>query len=235
MHKTVLRWSGRWEPIEKAVAKRLGLNVAPFAPTHRASEFGLVLDRSIWFEASIAPRWRVAMRLANQRGQPVIAEVRVFPDEPGTRPPGRWSGNYGALAVIPPGGVTARVLRMIRTQAFRRDLFKIRSRWPDELRQLEAIAPSVPPPPAPSSTTRGRKGRSDRELARMASTYAGAWLAGRPPIPAVAIAHRLSLGQARDAVSRARVRSLLTPASKQGKGGGQLTERARELLKVKKQ
>ena len=57
-------------------------------------------------------------------------------------------------------------------------------------------------------------------------------MTNRPPLPAVAKAHRLSLSQARDVVRRARLRGLFTPAgSKQGKGGGVLTKFAQRLLR----
>jgi len=231
VHGSVLRSRGNWEPIKKSDAKRLGLKVEEFSPTHKAEEFGLVLDLSVWFEASIAPRWRVAFRLANQGGQPVIAEVRVFPDEPGERPAGRWSGEYGVKTKVPPGGITARVLRQIRTQTFRRELSAIRKRHAEHLGELARSDPSFPLTSAPSLTTRGRKGRSDRELARIALAYEAAYASGRPAIAAVAKAARLSLTKARDAVHRARTRGLLSPASKRGKGGGLLTPLGREILK----
>jgi len=246
MKKSALRSSGSWVPIKKSDARRLRLTVKTFAPTHHAKDFGLVLDRSVWFETSIAPRWIVAFRLANQRGQPVIAEMRVFPDEPDEqhprRAPGRWSGEYGAVATVPPGGLGARVLRKIRTQAFKADLRKIMTRkitghkakksegkWGEE--EWESVFPGVPLSMVPPQATRGRKGRSDRELARIAAAYERAYLDNRPATAAVAKAAGLTLTKARDAVSRARVRGLLSEASKQGKGGGLLTSLAREILK----
>src|SRR5262245_23085922 len=119
MTRAVLRLPKRWVPIEKQEAARLKLTVEDFYPTHKPTEFGLVLDLSVWVEMSITARWLVAFRLVNQRGQPVIAEVRVFPSEPGKRTAGRWSGEYGgATTRVSPGGITARLLRMIRTQTF---------------------------------------------------------------------------------------------------------------------
>jgi hypothetical protein len=242
MRKSILRIANSWVPIERSEAARRGLTIKPLAPTHTSKELGLVLDRSVWFETRIAPRWIVAFRIVNQRGQPVIAESRIFPEEPAHYPPGRWSGEYGAPATVPPGGLSARALRQIRTQAFKADLHKIMTRkitsykgkrseeaWGTE--EWESVFPGVPLLTVPPPTTRGRKGRSDRELARIAAAYERAYMANRPSIAAVAKAARLSLPQARDAVRRARTRGLLSGGGKQGKGGGLLMPLAREILK----
>jgi hypothetical protein len=219
----------KWVPVEKAEAARWKLPVEDFFPSHKPTDFGLVLDQSVWVEMPMVGRWLVAFRLVNQRGQLVIAEVRVFPAEAGKRTAGRWSGEYGGGSVrIPPGGITARLLRTIRTQTFNKMLRTIMMRWEKELGELDlGLIPLVTPP----LTNRGRKGRSDATLARIAAAYEEGYLAGTPPVQAVAKAMRLSLTQARDAIHRARVRGLLSPASKQGKVGGRLTPTARALLK----
>jgi hypothetical protein len=248
MKKSALRTVGSWVPITRSEAKRRGLIVESLTPIYRACDLGLVLDQSVWFEARIAPRWIVAFRLTNQRGQPVIAELRVFPDEPGHYPPGRWSGEYGAPAKVPPGGLSARDLRQIRTQAFRADLRTITANVlkvseaqaaalpvadleKDWREGLSSFFPVVPLSTTPPVATRGRKGRSDIELARIAAAYERAYLANRPAIAAVAKAAGITLTKARDSVRRARVRGLLSPASKQGKGGGLVTQLTQEMLK----
>jgi hypothetical protein len=71
----------------------------------------------IWLETALDDQWRAASRLAVQNGRPVIAEVRVFPHEPGDRQhvPGRWSADVlGVLAKVPDEGLTARGLRKTR-------------------------------------------------------------------------------------------------------------------------
>src|SRR5262249_21077734 len=93
---------------------------------------------------------------------------------------------------------------------------------------LKIMAPTSP------ASTRGRKGRTDIELARISETYEKAYLGGHAAIGAVSKEFGLSLSQARDAVHRARVRGLLSPAAKQGIGGGTVTEWGRELLKQRK-
>jgi len=248
MEKPSLRTDHRWVPMKGSEAERLGLSVKPFAPVHRAEDFGLISDQSVWFEARLPSRWLAAFRLANQRGQPVIAELRVFPDDGGKHHPGEWRGTYGTTATVPPGGLSARVLRQIRTRAFRKALRNITTNilkaserqaadppagstvadgWRE---QLDTIFPGVPISSVPPRTGHGRKGRSDHELARIAAVYERAYLADRPSIDAVAKAHRLSLTRARDAVRRARARGLLTGGGKQGEGGGRLTPLAQKLL-----
>jgi len=232
MKKSALRTAGNWVPITRSEAKRRGLIVESLLPVYRACDLGLVRDRSVWFEARIAPRWIVAFRLTNQRGQPVIAELRVFPDEPGHYPPGRWSGEYGAPAKVPPGGLSARDLRQIRTQAFRADLRTIATHlMPEWGEELGSLFPGVPLSTVPPRATQGRKGRSDLELAQIAAVYEAAYHANRPAGPAVARAFKFSRSKARDAVRRARTRGLLGGGGKRGKGGGPLTALAREILK----
>lgn len=225
MSKAVLRISNSWTPITRQDARQLGISVKPLAPTHVADELGVVLDQSSWLEMAMG-RWMVAYQVVDQRGQPVIAEVRIFPLETGKRPPGQWSGTYGTSARVPPGGITARLLREIRKGPFRNALREIIARWTKELTAMD-LPIARPQSPAPK---KGRKGRPDIELARIAAAYEKAYLASQPATALVAETFHLSSTQARDAVHRARVRGLLSPASKQGQGGGTLTETAKALL-----
>ena len=144
----------------------------------------------MWVEMRLAPRWLVVFRVVDQRGQPVIAEVRVFPalethdeEKKWPQPTGRWRGEYGGKTFVPPGGLTARLLRGIRTQVFQKDLRRIMAYHAKDLALDPGVALSAAPPP---SATRGRKGRSDRELARIAAVYERAYFADRPLIAAVA-------------------------------------------------
>ena len=229
MSKTSLRFANQWTPIRKQDARALGLSVEPLAPILRPENIGLVLDHSQWVEMPVAGPWMVAFRVADQRGQPIISEVRLFPFEKDTtrKPPaGQWSGVYGASVRVPPAGITARLLREVRTRAFRAALREIVARHRETLAALDF--PAARPVPA---SHRGRKGRTDTELAHIAAAYEVAYLAARPAIAAVAKRFRLSPSKARDAVHRARVRGLLSPASKQGIGGGLLTPLAQKILK----
>lgn len=234
MRTPSLRAAFSWTPIDKDMARDLGLQgqVQKLAPRDFA-DIRLILDKSVWVEIPLAERWLAAFRLVNKHGIPSVAELRVFPLPPGPqtskRPAGRWSGEYGEAQGVPPGGLTARQLRMVRFQTFKRALRKVLARHGEALSSLAGDVPDIPRS-VPQAATRGRKGRPDTELAKIAAIYEQAHLSDNPPVAAVAKACRLSLTQARDVVRRARTRGLLTAAHKQGSGGGLLTPQARALL-----
>lgn len=229
MPSAVLRIPNCWTPVDKTRARRLGLAATPLGRTHTASDVGLVLDRSRWLEQPVGQRWMVAFRVADQGGQPIISEVRVFPYERNARrPPGLWSGTYGGAAHVPRGGITARLLRDIRMKLFQTALQAIVAQWSRELAAIEV--PWVRPS-SDAVSNRGRKGRPEIELARMAEVYQQAYGSGRYPIRVIARKFRISPTQARDAILRARRVGLLSPAKKQGSVGGLLTTRARAVLK----
>lgn len=143
MRSPALLPSDNWKPIDKNHAIALGLTTVDLAPTHDIADIGLVLDSSVWVEIPLSGGWMAAFRLANQRGQPIVAELRLFPEEDDRkvvrrtallpqlttgaikgiirRPPGEWSGEYGMAKNIkvPVGGVTARLLRTIRVKLFK--------------------------------------------------------------------------------------------------------------------
>jgi hypothetical protein len=231
MSKAILRFPGgwTWTPILKNVATKLGLQVEPLEPTVSIDSLGLVQDHSVWVEMPI-DRWIVAFRIVDQRGQPIVAELRVFPLEENAkrrRPAGQWTGIYGDKTPVPHGGITSTFLRNIKTNEFRAALRKIHTRFAQKL--LDFDLSFVQPIRLPTSKP-GPKGRPDSELARIAAIYQTALLDGRPPIRAVAQETGLSPSRARDAVGRARDKKLLSPADKQGCAGGTLTELGRELL-----
>src|SRR5438876_11880491 len=63
--------------------------------------------RQAWIEVPLDDAWMVAYQLVNLSGEPVVAEVRVFPNERGKgRPPGVWSAEFlGVNARAPAGGI----------------------------------------------------------------------------------------------------------------------------------
>jgi hypothetical protein len=231
MAKPVLRYlSGDWTPIRIGETSYLELERPPVPlSSGDVKRVGFVLDRSTWLEVPMG-RWMAAYRLTEQQGQPVISELRIFPFQEKRwvkRPGGRWSGMYGDCVHIPGGGITARLIRQIKLTEFRKVLCEILDRW----KHLAPHGIPVSPSASPSKPHRGRKGRSDIELARIASIYEGAYLARRAAISAVARALNVSLSKARDAVHRARIRGILSAATKQGRGGGTVTPLGRQLLK----
>src|SRR5574337_999626 len=237
MPKPVLRAPNSWTAIDRADAQRLKIPAERIKDAREEDirQIGYVLDKSIWIEHAIGQGWMLAFRVAYQHGAPVISETRIFPcdSEHIGRPPGVWSGIFGDTPRLPPGGITARLLREVRTTAFRKGLRELVARWDQEVMVALPLPWVRPPEPSSTKPKRGRPGRSDVELARMARTYAKAYMSGKPPVRAVAETFQISASQARDAVLRARTRGFLSPATKQGRRGGILTPLAKAFLPTK--
>lgn len=95
--------------------KRLG-GEDLFSFSGRRGEFVphvLTVVREAWLEVLLDDQWIVAYRLMMQDGTPVVAAMSILPAGlDGTRPLGRWAGDVlGDDAPVPPGGITARLLR----------------------------------------------------------------------------------------------------------------------------
>jgi hypothetical protein len=231
MNQATLRFpdAWTWTPILKRIATNLGLSVEPLESIFPITHVGLIRDRSIWMEMPMG-NWMVCFRIIPQLGQPVIAEMRIFPGNKGKRkfPPGQWPGMYGDRAHVPPGGITTTFLHGITKKEIRAALRAIHNRHKEYL--PESLGPLVPPAHQPPGK-RGRKGRTDEELARIAETYEKAFLDNRPATKAVAVMLKVTISKARDAIHRARTRGFLSPAIEKGRGGGAMTLLGRQILK----
>lgn len=219
-----------------------------------------------WVEVPLDSEWTAAYRLADQRGTPVIAELRVFPrppDDPSAfpgpemaRPPGCWEVDVLASgAVVPKGGVSARLLRKVRVgehYAFAAE-WRRRDRVVDELLALpdtEVTTTTLMPESevqgllrtrgevrdrrtAALDQDRGRVGRPSRPdafYAQWAARYDRLMREHHPrPVAALAGRHGIPRSQVRDHIRRARQLGLLTPALHQGQKAGTLTARGEEL------
>lgn len=180
----------------------------------------------IWVEASLGLHWIAAYRFVDQSGEPVVAEVRVFPKEPGKgRPGGMWSAEYlGVNAPAPPGGIPADLLRQVRVTGYR----GMAERGFHQLGRLLSLGP---PPildePRPMASARGRP---DEFYAQIAREYVDLLTANNPhPINELSRSRSIPKSKVRDMIRQARKRGLLTPTSR-GKLRGQLTPQALELL-----
>lgn len=189
-------------------------------------------------ELPIDKRWTSALRLALQDGHLVVAEVRVFPNEPSRRAAGLWSyEELGAAAKVPRGGLTTGLLRKVKLGSYvryaRRTLEALTKRLAEYLEHAPAgtgaefyralASPAAPP-------ARRRRGRPDRFYARLAAGYLRAWEHGsRRPVAELADQHGVPQPQMRDMLHEARERGLLTKGDP-GKSGGALTAPARALL-----
>lgn len=151
-------------PLETAWAARLvGLS-------WRKGSQCKVRVREAWVEAPLGA-WVVAYRLVNQSGEPVVAELRVFPCEPGKgRPPGRWSAEVlGVDASAPPGGIPADLLRHVRVTLFRSvaaDFLRWLEQQPDQ-----AAAKPTKADDAERLAPAAERGRPDEFYAYLAKEY----------------------------------------------------------------
>lgn len=185
-----------------------------------------------WLEVVLEGGWIAAYRLIPQGGQPVVGEVRIFPEERSPRSAGRWSAErLGNQAPVPFGGIPARVLRQLRVREHLALLDEIvqshQARQSFRLNLLDHGFEQV-------AREAGRRGRSDHFYAEIASAYV-ALIGERDPIPR--LRKRLDKeglhfadATIRDFVNRARDRGLLTRSPK-GRPGGELTPKALELLR----
>ncbi len=200
--------------------------------------------RSIWFELPAAEGFVAAYRIVAKRRKPIVAEVRLFPEEGGRTHGGRWSGD---AAVVPEGGIPGKALRALRLkdpmQQYPEILANLQRRHGADAakRLLDEFALSrrshlVPRRP-------GRKGRSDEFYAVWAVAYVGRLKAGsRRPVKDLAMtppihirghvsdAKKASEDTVRDIIHEARARGFLT-AAPEGKAGGELTPRAERVLR----
>lgn len=199
--------------------------------------------REAWIEVPIGNQWVAAYRIVVKNQIPLVAEVRLVPDAPARRQAGRWSGK---AADVPSGGVPGRALRALRLK----DPFELFPKVVENLKRrmgehaarqvlgrfgMVGTAPVVPLRP-------GRAGRADEFYALWAAAYVErissgshhpVWeLAANPPVrirERQATKH-LSGHTVRDVLREARGRDLLT-SPPMGRSGGELTPKARRLLR----
>jgi hypothetical protein len=227
---------GRLVPIAPKTARRLGLEVRPWP-----AGSGIYVD-DVWLEVPLEgdKRWVVAYRVVVQNGRAIVAEIRVFPNEPDRETAGEWSGqSLGAKAAVPAGGLSTRALRSIRLGHDVHSLKKLedyfRSNRPEDVQRLlesfglDGIRSNGQT--ARASGGRGRPALPREEYARLASAYADAVGRGsRNPIRELAQQLGLPATRIRARIHRARELGFLDPGS-QGSAGGHLMPAARRALK----
>jgi hypothetical protein len=207
-----------------------------------------VVAKDVWIEQALQGKWSgwvLASRvMADPRGQPVIAEVRVFPYEENRHGDhGEWSAQHlGAAAhrSVPIGGLPATLLRrglpigqhiddarltlghiaILRGLSAEEELGSLSRSVSSELAasgyDLDSAAKRVMP------SGQRRRGapekRTAEDYARIALIYDDAVRAKRSPIAAIQSAERVSPAVARNLVKKARGPRFrfLPPAVKQG-------------------
>jgi hypothetical protein len=225
----------RWDLVRNhdevaAAARRRGLEVSALRLREldvKDLKTARELDvREAWLECSLDFDWVCAYRLITQDGVPVVAELRIFPNESGRQQQGEWSARWlGHRAVAPMGGITSRLLREVKVGKHLRsadmafDNFK---------REAPALARAMFP--ASRARRRGLKGLPDAFYASVARDYVAACTAGsRSPAADVARRRNFSKERIRRILYIARDRGLLDRTLPR-RSGGSLTDRAQSAL-----
>ncbi len=178
-----------------------------------------------WVEQELPGGWVAFLRVINQSGRPVVAEVRVVPKTPKARP-GEWS----ELADdVPRGGLTQRgQLRRVHLEeamelatrdvkrgqeiGYLRGWFDGHERWATRTRQG------------------GGRRLPDEDLARLVQGYL-ALVGACEARPVVELARRcgLTAPAVRERLRKAKMRGLFEPLAP-GRAGGELTAKGKALL-----
>lgn len=209
--------------------------------------FGITEAGHLWFCLTLRGGWTACYRVIGREGRPVVAELRVLPTPPGEVAHAREGEGPQGHHEPPGGGLTAATLRdevvmgrhvyEILPEALgsvRRGVgaTRVRSGGRDTT-LFDALFGSLGfnPGQKPKRGRRGPKARPDREFAELAARYLAACESGsRRPVADVAEREGRSLEAVRQDLYRARKKGLLTRQTA-GRAGGQLTPRAKKLLK----
>jgi hypothetical protein len=184
-------------------------------------------------DVAIETGWMARYHFALQNGRLVVAALNIQAKDPDK---------------IPTGGLTARLLRQVRAGdhvRHTRKLFQLLPGWTRGWTPMEQVLAATlgADPPEPATPRRssqaasprrvGRRPISDDTLLRVAVPYADAVAKGsRSPVADVATRLKETRERVTHLVHLARLprHGLLTPGV-QGRAGGDLTDRARALVK----
>lgn len=178
-----------------------------------------------WVEQALPGGWSAFLRVINQGGRPVVAEVRVVPKTPEAKP-GGWSES---AEDVPRGGLTQRgQLRRVRLE----EALQLAVR--DATRAVErgySIAHFGAREDWAMRTRQGGGRRlTDEGLARLVQGYLDL-VGAHEPMPVVELARRRGMTTAavRERLRKAKARDLFEPLAP-GRAGGELTAKGLALL-----
>ena len=190
-------------------------------------EFWSYSDSSVWAQINLGDSWRVAYRIIPQDDELVVGEIRVFPREGNwfkEPAPGEWSAKVlGRLAKVPPGGITARLLRQVKVGQHHEYANEFVKKFYPQIEDYLSAPRSSPKP--------RRKNRlSDVYLAALAGLYVAVLDTGvKQPIVELSRRLKRKREEIRDHLHQARNRKILA-GGRQGRATGTLTEKAKELI-----
>ena len=208
----------------------------------------------VWLEQELpGGQWLATARVARgKNGQPVIAELRVFPNEPhrpSARFQGRWGGELFGVAApgVPSGGLRARTLRQVSlaridqqlrytvscllNPVMRQVLPGVRA-LSDRFSDLGLRASPAPVSRATPTAGKPRRGRPPLEplvYARLARDYEEAASRTGAPVKALMQRYRMARAVLRSRIARARKDGYLQ-FNVPGRPGGMVTEKSRAIL-----
>lgn len=183
----------------------------------RIGDLDIRPDGQVWFEQRVDPDWIAAYRLVPQDGQPIVAEIRLYPYSPKRGLPlGEWTGD------APSGGIPAEVLRKVRVRTPLQGLSRSERRALTELwgNAAERVGFTEPVDRPDVAKTR----------ASFAAAYAVATQRSSRPVQDVANALGHSATYVRDVLHDARQTGYLSSTGRRGQAGGALTARGLAAL-----
>jgi hypothetical protein len=204
-----------------------------------------------WIEQPIDAQWLAAARFVfDDRGEPVIAELRVFPKERRRPTPpnrGQWNARVRGVRAqgVPRGGLPATLLRrrlqLAPLERMAREALKAFSRVGKTMPAGHPIAQAYAGLKEAGYVSRSAKKRQpvsglgrpslpDKLLAETARDYVR-FLEGEQPLVDLAKAYDITVDAAKGRVKKARAKGFLTPANRHGKAGGSVTKKTDEVLK----
>ncbi len=207
----------------------------------RRTRFRLGTDSTgaLWFAVALEGSWTACYRLRARDGRPVVIELRIVPTPPdevvNLSTDGEPQGHHEA----PGDGLTAGILKdqvvmgrhvyELLPQALR--MASRKGQLGGELFSEMVGALGFDPDSKPRRGRRGPKGWPDEDYVRLAVDYIARCESGsRSPVADLAETRGTSVDAVRQALYRARKRGLLT-RQKKGRAGGQLTAKAKKLLR----
>jgi len=207
----------------------------------RVSLVGNPDHNEAWFSVELRGGWTAVYRLIPRDGRPIVTELRVLPSDEKVLvgAPVHTTANGEPLGghEIPGDGLTAAVLK--NEIVMGRHIYELLPAWLRKNRHshfstffaslLGSLGFDLER--KPRRGRRGPKGWPEEEYAQLAADYVRACESGsRSPVVDVAKARGMKDSALRAALSRARERGLLTRQTG-GRAGGQLTPRAKALLR----
>lgn len=224
-------------PLDDAIALDAVGHLSARDPLRQVAEalhrYGLVNVANAWVEMPLGVGWVAALRLTLQHGTLVVAEIRVFPDEPKRPHLGRWSAEWrGSAAPVPRGGLRMRLLRKLSwgpsIDWTRRVASGFRKTASPEMLATYFGEETIRPQRRKGPRI-GRPPVADEFVAKVAKAYVEVLQPGTRPNKAVGSLLGLKASRVATLIFEARRRGFLSPALNKGQAGGSLTSLGKQM------